>query len=246
MTFPITQPVTDLPAADFDDEVGQRLVTQYQNSPLFKALIKVFTDELQETEQVMQDLLNLRQLDVAVGDQLTIIGRIVGQDRFEILTNTAGYFGFVDLYWFGYIGFKDIDGGDWLPEDGSEYTPITDDQYRQFIKAKIYKNQSKFSLPEMEILAQYVMNDPGAFGSEPLPLLTDICFSRPLEGWEIALLNTSFTSTTNKRLIPPPAGTQVMFCYYPTGRPFGFVDLGYYSFADIDGGEWSVPIPSLV
>lgn len=244
MSFPVTTPVTDIPVADFDAEVQSRLVTQYQNSVGFRKLIKIFTDELQEVEQVFQDLLNKRQLDVAVGDQLDIIGAIVGQDRFKVLTNTSGYFGFVDLYWFGYIGFHDIDGGNWLPDDGSEYTDLTDDQYRQFIRGKIFKNQSNFSLPAMELLAQYVMNDPGAFASSPYPLMTDVCFSRVLEGWEIALLNTVFTSTTNQRLIPPPAGTQIMFCYYPTSKPFGFVDLGYYGFHDIEGGEWSVPIPS--
>lgn len=243
MTFPATIPITDLPAANFDQETQDFLVTQYQNSEIMRAFLKVFTDALQETEGVMQDLLNKRLLDVAIGDQLTIIGDIVGQQRFRILTNTAGFFGFVDLYWLGYIGFHDIDGGEWLPDDGSEYTDLTDDEYRRFIRAKIFKNQSKFSLPEMETLAQLAMIDPLAFASEPQPLLTDICFGRVLEGWEIALLQTTFTSDTNKRIIPPPMGTRVTFCYYPTGHPFGFVDLGYTGFADIDGGSWSVPIP---
>lgn len=244
MSFPNTVPITDLPAANFDEETQQTLITQYQNSEVFRELLKVYTDALQETEAVMQDLLNKRLLDVAVGDQLTIIGDIVGQQRFQILTGTDGYFGFTDLFWLGYVGFHDIDGGDWLPTDGSEYTDLTDDQYRRFIRAKIFKNQCKFSLPEMEILAQYVMDDPGAFGSEPLPLLTDICFTRELVGWELALLGTVFTSDTNKRLIPAPMGTRVTFCYYPSGLPFGFVDLGYTGFADIDGGSWGVPIPT--
>lgn len=241
--FPASVPITDLPAANFDDETQELLITQYQNDDFIRALVKVFTDELQELEGVAQDLLNKRLLDFAVGDQLTIIGDIVGQQRFKILTNTSGFFGFIDLYWFGYIGFHDIDGGEWLPDDGSEYTDLTDDQYRQFIRAKIFKNQSKFSLPEMETLAQIAMNDPGAFASEPLPLVTDICFSRVLEGWEIFLLQTTFNSKTNKRIIPAPMGTNVTFCYYPSGHPFGFVDLGYTGFADIDGGSWSVPIP---
>lgn len=242
ITFPSTVPITDLPAADVNAETQSDLITQYQNSPNFKALLKIFTDQIQELENVAQDLLNKRLLDVAVGDQLTIIGNIVGQQRFKILTNTEGFFGFLDLYWFGYIGFHDIDGGEWLPEDGSAYTDLTDDQYRQFIRAKIFKNQSKFSLPEMESLAQLAMNDPGAFGTVPEPLITDICFSRELLGWEIALLNTVFTSTSNKQIIPPPMGTGIKFCYYTDGKPFGFIDLGYVGFYDIDGGNWSVPI----
>lgn len=244
MSFPTNIPITDLPAANFDEETQQTLITQYQNSETLRALLQVFTDELQETEFVMQDLLNKRLLDDAVGDQLDIIGNIVGQQRFKILTDTEGYFGFVDLYWLGYIGFHDIDGGLWMPTSGPQYTDLTDDQYRRFIRAKIFKNQSKFSLPEMELLAQYVMDDPGAFAMEPFPLVTNICFTKELADWEIALLATVFTSDTNKRLIPPPMGTNVMFCYYPTGKPFGFVDLGYTGFADIDGGSWSVPIPT--
>lgn len=243
MSFPENIPITDLPAANFDEETQQTLITQYQNSENFRRFLKAFTDELQETEYVLQDLLNKRLLDNAVGDQLTIIGDIVGQQRFQILTGTDGYFGFTDLFWLGYIGFHDIDGGEWLPTDGSEYTDLTDDQYRRFIRAKIFKNQSKFSLPEMELLAQYAMEDPGAFASEPTPLLTDVCFTRELDGWEIALLSTTFTSSTNKKIIPAPMGTRIMFCYYPSGTPFGFIDLGYSGFYDIDGGTWSVPIP---
>lgn len=242
LEFPVTYPVTDLPPIEFFEQALTRLLTQYSESENLKALIEVFCQEADELQQAFQDTLNLTQLDApAQGDQLTQIGNIVGQDRFDIAIGLSGYFGFVDLP-LGYIGFYDIDGGDWLPDDGSYMIPITDEQYRAFIRAKIYKNQSIFSLPAMEQLAQYVMLDAGAFATEPAPLLTDVCFSRTLEPWEIALLYTIFSTETNQRIIPPPAGTDIEFCYYPNGRPFGPVDLGYYGFADIDGGEWNVPL----
>lgn len=268
MSFPVNVPVTDRPAIDFTSQMLTRLVTQYQPSPGFIKLLQVYLMELQEIEQVIQDMWVLLNVDTAVGDQLRIIGDIVGQQQVYIDENLQPYFGFTDvcgyvgfydiaggvwrdqptLFGFadvcGYIGFYDIEGGVWAvnPDGGGGLIPLTDDQYRALIRAKIFKNQSGFTLPDMELLAQYAFQDPGAFATIPEPLVTDVCFSRPLAGWEIALLEEVFNTKTNKQIIPPPMGTSIVYCYYPTGKPFGFVDLGYYGFADIDGGEWSIPI----
>lgn len=235
-----TEDITDIPKVDFLAQVDDLLMGQYNLMLGFNELIKdVFTPQSQELQDMFCDLLDLRQLDVAVGDQLDIIGRIVGQDRYVVPTETGVFFGFTDVP--GYIGFNDTDGGVWQTSFADTFIPIDDDLYRRLINAKIYKNQMGFSLPEIEVLAQIAMDDPGANATVPTPLLTMVCFSKILSDVEKYLLTQIFTTGTNKQIIPPPAGTQIRYCEYDA-LEFGFIDMGYVGFNDTDGGQWGSPI----
>lgn len=232
----MTEPVTDLAPIDFLAQFKSQQITEYDLTDFFNVVLP----QINELQQVFQDLLNLRQLDVAVGDQLDIIGRIVGQARLYLLDVSAGFFGFSDVP--GYIGFNDIAGGVWMNSATEGLIPINDDEYRTLIKAKIFKNQAKFTLSQIEQLAQQSFNDPGAFALEIAPLVTCVVFSRPLTDEEKELLLPA-NSETNQLLIPPPSGTLIDYCYIPNGQPFGFSDQpGYFGFNDIGGGTWITPV----
>lgn len=58
-----------------------RLASQYKGKERVEALISAFTDNGQLIENVIQDFLEDRTVDTAVGDQLDIIGAIVGETR---------------------------------------------------------------------------------------------------------------------------------------------------------------------
>lgn len=58
-----------------------RLLTQFKDQANIEALIQVYTDEMQEIEDVLFELRDNRSLDTAEGDQLDVLGAIVGQDR---------------------------------------------------------------------------------------------------------------------------------------------------------------------
>lgn len=66
---------------DHSDQAVDRLASQFKGKAKIEGLITAFTDQLQELENVGIDLLQDRYLDTAVGDQLDIIGAIVGQTR---------------------------------------------------------------------------------------------------------------------------------------------------------------------
>lgn len=235
-----TENVTDIPQIDFITQARDQLIGQYQQSPnMLKLIDEVFMPQMIEVQQMFFDLLNLRQLDVAVGDQLDIIGRIVGQDRYLVPLEATDFFGFTDVP--SYIGFFDTDGGVWQNTPSESFVPISDDLYRRLINAKIYKNQMDFTLPEIEILAQIAMDDPGANATVPQPLLTRVCFSKILTPTEKYLLNQVFVSETNKQIIPPPAGCNIEYCEFD-GQEFGFLDMGFVGFYDTDGGTWGTPI----
>jgi hypothetical protein len=58
-----------------------RFVAQFKSKPDLASVISIFSDKIQELEEVFFQLLNERALDVAVGQQLDNIGKIVGLDR---------------------------------------------------------------------------------------------------------------------------------------------------------------------
>ena len=58
-----------------------KLLSQYKRKPRIAALVSAFTDQCQELEDVLWDLLTKRTIDGSEGIQLDNIGKIVGQPR---------------------------------------------------------------------------------------------------------------------------------------------------------------------
>lgn len=68
---------------DYLELARSRTTEQFklENAPVFDRYLQLLVVEIQNLQQVFRDLKQLRSLDTAVGDQLDIIGDIVGQDR---------------------------------------------------------------------------------------------------------------------------------------------------------------------
>jgi hypothetical protein len=58
-----------------------RLTEHFRSRDTMPKLVRALTGPIQEIENVLQDLVVKRRLDVATGAQLAVIGRIVGQPR---------------------------------------------------------------------------------------------------------------------------------------------------------------------
>ena len=71
-----------LPEIEDVSEIAEdNLLWQWRNSPKVKGLLKSFTDNLQPIEDALFQLLDERGLDTAVGEQLDVLGRLIGEDR---------------------------------------------------------------------------------------------------------------------------------------------------------------------
>lgn len=130
---------------DLFAEAHQRLLWQFRNSNnICEYLTAIFT-ETQLIFDTVIDVLDQRQLAKASGEQLDVLGRIVGQDR-VVVGASESLFGFSDdATALGYAELIDgqlVGGGRYLelgePESGTR--TLTDYEYRQFIIAKIFRN----------------------------------------------------------------------------------------------------------
>ena len=58
-----------------------RLASQFQDKPVIESFLKVYLEKLEEVEQGFLQLLNERGISSAIGNQLDLIGKIVGESR---------------------------------------------------------------------------------------------------------------------------------------------------------------------
>ncbi|WP_299074726.1 DUF2612 domain-containing protein [uncultured Paraglaciecola sp.] len=131
------------------------LIVQYQDKTKAKATIESLVDEV-IADGIAFDVLNGYDIDTAVGDQLDVIGKYVGVDRFYFSQDIDGlYFGYSDTNSIeptdvtGYANTSDFNSkaGELLSIFdiiGSGFK-LSDDNYRVLIKLKILINSSNFS-----------------------------------------------------------------------------------------------------
>lgn len=124
-----------------------RLATQFKVSENIKTLLTSLSDD--ETESTLDDLLNNRLLDSAVGKQLDGLGKILGLNRPFLSVDVQGVFGFLTdptSLAFGDINNLDL-GGNFVDYTATRQL-ANDDTYRKLLKAKTIINSSSMTAEE--------------------------------------------------------------------------------------------------
>lgn len=138
----------DYSSIRFDlEKISQsRMLSQFYNSKILKLLLNAFTEEVQELSTAISDLISKRSLANAEGEQLDVIGRIVGQQR-------TGYT-YVNGYWFSPDGVDVCpDNGHWWMQNQPQSVEqdMDDITYRKWLWLKILENHNLFSsVPEIK------------------------------------------------------------------------------------------------
>jgi hypothetical protein len=189
-----------------------RLVYQYQRSSKLIALLMAMVDTPTATALVVLNQLRLRlSIDDMEGRQLDEIGAIVGLGRPPSLGDEATYFETV----FTYSDDDDVfvsdpprgyGGGEYVQP--MEFPAMADPDYRQFLKAKIIRNNSNRTLWDCQQVAKLLLGDDGTvteYGAGGIPQVT-FTGTRPA--------NPAFVNTL--KAVAPVAG----------GVPIVYVDAG--------------------
>lgn len=236
-------------------ELGlSRLAAQFKTAKNLNDFLTIFLNQNQELENTFFDLLNKRDLDSAVGAQLDVIGRIVGQPRTIINGNVLGFFTFDDLnspspdpdLGFGDF-FNPLVGGVWLSygQNPNGNIILDDELYLFFIKAKILKNFTQGTPEEVIAQLQFLLSVNGVV---PLIYFTEgganvvITIGRKLTRNERAVLMSR--DAYGKTLVIKPVGVGMKFGQFDGDNVFSFADdphgKGFGDFNDPDvGGVWA-------
>jgi hypothetical protein len=221
--------IPDFQEVDFLEEARLEVTQQFKDKVVFDRYLQLLMDEQYNLQAVMKQLLQMRSIDEAIGEQLDIIGRIVGQDRELIQADLYNFFCFLGFSSDGLNGFSSLT----VPGTGAPFyssgTPsggnvlLDDNSYRLFIKAKILKNNTASTPEEFLDFVSFL------FGEEVPAQLTEgtasftLLFGRVLSKFERVLLTyTSYSNGYPSRLIPKTLGVKSNFGHYDANNVFAF------------------------
>lgn len=203
-----------------------RVTEQFRNKEVFDKYLQLFANSRMKIQDMWKGLLQRRSIDESTGEQLDLIGRIVGQPR--TLVNL------IELQKFAFQGYPDggsfgdlndpSAGAEWysLGDQSGSTVRLDDYTYRLFIKSKILKNRSASTPNQMVEFLSYL------FGDIPIYITEDtakfrLFFGRNLSSVERALLYyVSYDNGYPSRFIPKPIGVGVEYVYFNANQFFAF------------------------
>lgn len=208
-----------------------RVLTQYRESPNLLYLARTF---LTEVDTIIQSICGLPEefdIDSAMGDQLTLIGKRLGWPRCHCVCVTQPVFGFAcedddNPADFPIVGF--CEAGSWVDcnEFGVGEICITDDEvYRGFLKARRYQFLSLYDRFSLTQALQHLWGDTAAIMDDGNGRVV-MTPGRELTNPEIALLQLV------PRVLPVAIGIRQRFHFGPR-EVFGFGE-GWGGFCE----EW--------
>jgi len=209
------------------DELLALITSEHANKPTFVSVLSAVLQPFVDGQNLIDSVPALYDVDVAVGQQLDVVGQWVGIARELSVPIPSVYFSF-DIE---HIGFDE--GVWWQPGDPFEGVISLDDgTYRSVILAKIKSNQSDGTLASLNGIVEAVLSlSPGCVGfvRDNMDMSIDIfVVGTPPSTLILALLAQG--------IVPIRPGAVKLNGVWYGGTPFGLDDTDYT--AGLDIGIW--------
>lgn len=211
------------------------VLTRYRESPKFLFMLRTYLGLAARAHLQVCDLPNFFDIDNAVGDQLTLVGKRLGWPRCHCVCDVQPVFGFEcpeeitlrPVSGFGGECDRAAENVTWedCTSGLSEICLVDDEVYRSFLRVRRYQFNRQYDLTSLETCLKEF------FGPQATVLYSGqgrivIAPGRDLTTGEILLLQLY------PRVLPIALGIKVMFHFGAT-RVFGFGD-GWGGFCDTD------------
>ncbi|TLX12158.1 DUF2612 domain-containing protein [Rhizobium sp. MHM7A] len=135
-----------------------RVLTQYRESPKLLHMIRTYMRKVAEVHAAICDLPGYFDLQTAVGDQLTLIGKRMGFPRCHCVCDIQPVFGFAcegQPSIRPIVGFCDDASWEGCGEDGISEICINDDEmYRNLLICRSYQMQARYSIADLTLALQ--------------------------------------------------------------------------------------------
>jgi hypothetical protein len=196
-----------------------RVATQYREATKFLGLIRALLSEGEGAAIKLCAVPDFFDIDTAVGDQLTIIGKWLGFPRCHCVCEAPKVFGFKCGTFASsdqIAGFCEP-GSTWAgcPPLGNGEICISDDEiYRGMLKARRYQMMGLFDIASLQAAARQIWGGAASVVSSRVGLVT-LAPGRSLSSFETSLVPVVF------RILPIAPGIKGMI-HYGTGPIFGF------------------------
>lgn len=208
-----------------------KILTQYRESPKLLGLIRNYLKQVELTAQEICVMPTYFDIDTAVGDQLTILGKILGWPRCHCLAERLPVFGFActDDCYDGppIVGFCESDEATWLGCSGPTHKDFCfddDELYRKWLKARIVALSGDYRRPSFDAVLQDFFENTDAAIIQEIPGTITAWPGRALTDLEKKLIDLI------PEVMPVAYGVKLKFAY-GTGPIFGF-GTGYAGLCD--------------
>lgn len=210
------------------EERIDRIATQYRESPNLLGLIRNYLWQTAEAADIACRMLDYFDIDTAVGDQLTILGKALGWPRCHCRGQRRPVFGFacVDDCGPPVVPIGGFCEAEWDCGDGPDYVEFcfTDDElYRGFLKARIVTLTGDYTRAGITAGARAVFGEDAVIYLER-PGTVAIATGRLLTDIEISIAHLY------QQALPVAPGIRLEI-WHGDGPPFGFGD-GWGGFCD--------------
>lgn len=218
-----------------------RVLTQYRESPKLLHVLRVYLGQAEEAALAACAIPSFFDIDTAIGDQLTLIGKRLGFPRCHcvcVLPPVAGFDcggGYTGPY--EIVGF--CEAGTWLScrETGVSDVCIDDDEmYRGILKARRYQALGLYDLASLQAAAMHIWG-PTASVESARPGTVVVAPGRALTTAEMLARPIAF------RALPVAPGIKALTSE-TSGIIAGFGDGwgGFCSDTGEPGAEWLCPV----
>lgn len=210
-----------------------RVLTQYRESPHLLGMMRTYLGHVEDVLRVICGIPDYFDIETAVGDQLTLLGKRLGWPRCHCVCDVSPVFGFDCGPSFGIevVGF--CEGGSWINcrEVGDSDICLDDDEvYRSFLKARRYELLGLYDIHSLQEALRQIWG-PDAVAIESVAGRVVLAPRRVLTAEELKQVPLVF------RVVPIAPGIkgEIDFGSSPI---FGF-GTGWGGFCE--GAEWLCP-----
>lgn len=192
-----------------------------EGNPKLESFVRSLYKPMNSLMNAFRGLYEDRWLDTAFGAQLDRIGDIVGQERTIDESIYNYFFGFSSQPFTTGFGVARI-RRDWEVAAGQS-AKLNDEEYRKVLRWKIAVNNGHGTSPEIAAALR------GIFGVDDVRI-KDVGNAKMII-WIDKLPGVNDPLLVNaRRWIPKLAGVGVQILLGSEGKPFGFVEQGFYGF----------------
>ncbi|WP_377838692.1 DUF2612 domain-containing protein [Bosea sp. UC22_33] len=201
------------------EEELNKVATEYREATKFLGLIRALLSQPEDAAIKLCAVPSFFDIDTAVGDQLTILGKQLGFQRCHCICDAPKVFGFKCGPFASsdrIAGFCEP-GSTWAgcPPLGASEVCITDDEvFRGFVKARRYQVLGLYDIASLQSAARHLWGNAASVISSRVGRVT-LAPGRVLSDFEMALVPVAF------RVLPIAPGIKGSV-HYGTGPIFGF------------------------
>ena len=206
-------------SGDLVEEEINKVATEYREATKFLGMIRAFLAQSEDSAIKHSAVPSFFDIDSAVGDQLTILGKQLGFQRCHCVCEAPKVFGFKCGPFASsdrIAGFCEP-GSTWAgcPPLGASEVCITDDEvFRGFVKARRYQVLGLYDIASLQAAARHIWGSGASVVSSRVGRVT-LAPGRSLTDFEMTLVPVAF------RVLPIAPGIKGTV-HYGTGPIFGF------------------------